>query len=532
MSKIVFVDLATNFYDKHAVYSLSALLTSKGHQVEYIPNSPFKKIIKRLEAIKPELLLYSSFTPDIPKYAELDRLIKERLSVTSLIGGHGPTYDPDQVATTTIDALCMGEGEAALVEYVDNGFSGAKNIVNRLDITPDRCNTSDYYAFMNLDDLPLPKRDIVYERDSVLRNQPSKQFMAGRGCPYRCAYCHNHAFNEKFADSGDVIRYKSVDYLIEEIKWVKDRYPLKTVVFQDDVFILKKSWLMEFCEKFPREIGVGFTCNVKAEITVDEDIVKALKEGNCVGANWSIESGNDFFRNELLKRNMSRSQILRCSEMLNKYQIPNRIGNVIGIPGEKFSNLRETIELNIKAKPTLALANIFVPYPGLELTDYALKNGFVDRKDIKYLPDTFFQRSILKFSPDENLRIQKILFLFPFLVRYPVAYFNESSFKFLLTLPRWLLRLAYEPLYIFKMAKLYKVWTSFGMIASMCRRYFSRSGFSGKNDSNMEQGHTSPKEKNCPYPRGGQHRLTESSLFSICWLQKVTWEVAILAGTF
>ena len=107
-----------------------------------------KKIIKKLDAIKPDLLLYSSFTPDIPKYAALDRLIKEKISVTSLIGGHGPTYDPDHIANTTIDALCMGEGEAALVEFVDNGFSGTKNIVNRLEITPERCNTSDYFAFL------------------------------------------------------------------------------------------------------------------------------------------------------------------------------------------------------------------------------------------------------------------------------------------------------------------------------------------------------------------------------------------------
>ncbi|MDP6477845.1 MAG: radical SAM protein [Nitrospinaceae bacterium] len=480
MAKVVFINLAPNFYDKHAIYSLSSLLAAQNHSVHYIPNIPFKKILNRLEEIRPELVLYSSFTPSLPKYFELDRLVKERLNVKSLIGGNGPTYDPDLVANSTIDALCMGEGEAALIDYVDSDFSGTKNIIERGDITPDRCNTPDYFAFTNLDDLPMPRRHLVYEQDSVLKNQPSKQFMAGRGCPYKCTYCHNHAFNEKFKDSGEVIRYKSVDYLIEEIKEVQHRYPLKTVVFQDDVFILKKSWVMEFCEKFPREIGLGFTCNVKAEITVQEDIVKALKEANCVGASWSIESGNEFLRNEVLKRNTSKSQILRCSENLNKYKIPHRIGNVIGIPGEKFENMRETIELNIEAKPTMALANIFVPYPGLELTDYALKHNFVDQKDCRYPPEDIYQMSVLKFSPEQKLQMHKILFLFPYFVRYPSLYFNETNFKLLLQLPRWFLRFLYEPFYVFNMAKIHRVWASIRMTVALFRRYISTAVFSDK----------------------------------------------------
>ena len=90
----------------------------------------------------------------------------------------------------------------------------------------------------------------MYENDYVLRNMPNKQFLAGRGCPYMCTYCHNNIQNTMFKGCGATIRKKSVDYLLEEIKDVKRRYPLKVVVFQDDTFILKEIGCWNFANAF------------------------------------------------------------------------------------------------------------------------------------------------------------------------------------------------------------------------------------------------------------------------------------------
>ncbi len=476
MTTIAFIDLANNFYDRHAVYSLTAVLTKAGHKVYYVGTMKFKEIMARLEAIKPELLLYSTFTQDIQRYARLDALIKKRMKVTSLIGGHGPTYDPERIVNTGIDAMCIGEGERALTEYVDSGFKGNRNILCSDEFSNVKGAKSGWFAFAALDDLPMPDRSLVYAEDAVLREQPSKQFMAGRGCPYKCTYCHNHAFNEKFKESGPIIRFKSVDYLIAEINEVKRRWPLKTVVFQDDVFILKREWLMEFCERFPREVGLPFTCNIKAEIAVREEIVQALKAGGCIHAAWSIESGNDHLRNDVLKRNMSREQILGAAKNLNKYKIPHRIGNVLGIPGETFANIRETLELNIASRPNLAIGSVFVPYPGLELTEYALKNSYLDADKVGQLPATLYERSVLNFTPEENLRIQKVAYLFPLLVQFPALYRNNRLFeKGLLKLPRRFLRLVYDVFFAVKMAGFFKMSLSTRMRLEIFKRYLAQS---------------------------------------------------------
>ena len=164
-----------------------------------------------------------------------------------------------------------------------------------------------------------------------------------------------------FKSCGATIRKKSVDYLLEEIKDVKRRYPLKVVVFQDDTFILKRDWLLEFCERFPKEIGLPYTCNIRANL-IDEETIKILKKGDCACVYWSIESGNDAIRNNLLKRNMSREQILETGRLLEKYKLSHRCGGIIGLPGEKFEEMLETLEMNIKVKPEFGFASIFVPF--------------------------------------------------------------------------------------------------------------------------------------------------------------------------
>ena len=123
----------------------------------------------------------------------------------------------------------------------------------------------------------------------------------------------------------------------------------------------------EFCERFPKEVGIEYTCQIRANL-IDEEIVSLLKESRCVLVTWSIESGNDHTRNKILKRNMSTDDILNTGRLLAKYKIPSRIGNVIGTPGESFDNILETLELNIESRPQLAMAWTFVPYPGLSLT--------------------------------------------------------------------------------------------------------------------------------------------------------------------
>ena len=465
MCKVTFIDLSRNFYDKHAVYVLATYLKSRGINVSYINEKHFQKALDRIYLLKPDLLLYSAFSIDMPVYIEFDKIVKQSIRIKSIMGGHGPTYDWGIAGRCTIDAFCVGEGEYALAEYILGGFSGGRNILKKGETEPDG-----FFEFIDLDTLPLPERDLVYQEDAVVKSLLSRQFMSGRGCPYKCTYCFNHAFNNMFKACGPIVRKKSVAYLLAEIQAINQKYPFKNVVFQDDTFILDKKWLFEFCEQFPRKIGLSYTCNIRANL-MHEDVAEALKESGCVGINWSIETGNDVYRNEILQRSMSKEKILETGRLLNKYRLPHRIGNIIGLPGEKYEHMLETLQLNIEVQATLSLANIFVPYPGLDLTAYAIENNYLAKEALEHLPKDFFSRSVLNFSAAENRAIQKLLYLFPILARHPVLFHRKRLYHILTTLPRWLLYLLYVPYYVYKLGVLYNVDRSLKVRLLMIARY-------------------------------------------------------------
>lgn len=452
--KVAFVDFSANFHDKHSIYCLSAYLKKNGIESSYINSRSFSKTISMIRKTDVDLLLYSAFSVDVPEFVKFDSIAKDSLRIKSIIGGAGPTFEQSFFNSCTIDALCLGEGELAIANFIKNGFSASKNIITEKGSMP-----QEYFRFLDLDSVPFPDRDLVYNSDSLLKNMPNKQFLAGRGCPYMCTYCHNNIQNKMFKNCGPTVRKKSVSYLIDEIKDVKHRYPLKLVVFQDDTFILRKKWLFEFCERFPREVGLPYTCNIRADL-VNEEIVRVLKESNCVCAYWSIESGNDFFRNELLKRKMSKEQILETGRLLNKYKIPHRCGGMIGLPGEKFEEMLQTLELNIESRPAFGFASIFIPYAGLELTDYALKHNYLSEEALNELPKNTHLRSALNSGPDENLKIQKLTYLYPVFVSFPKLFYNRKIYKMLFSLPRFLLYILFNIFSGYKLSRLYKVQTS------------------------------------------------------------------------
>jgi hypothetical protein len=135
--------------------------------------------------------------------------------------------------------------------------------------------------------------------------------------------------------------------------------------------------------------------------------------------------------------------------------LPHRIGNVIGIPGESFEQMLQTVRLNSRVKPVLALGSIFAPYPGLNLTDQAVALGLHTVKE-GHWPQNYL-RCDFALPAAERRRIEQLTCLFPLLVQYPWAMENPAWRKLLFALPLWLLRPLWVYVYSSRLAKLYKV---------------------------------------------------------------------------
>lgn len=471
IKKAVFVDLWESFYDRHPIYAIAAVLKKHGVEVVFcFSKNPVRALAETLKS-DADLVLYSSFSVHVPLFIEFDKQLKlHQPGAFSIIGGPGVSdkASHSMLHMSSINAVCIGEGDIPIDEFIQSSGECRANLI----LAENLMKPYAFNKYAVLDELPFPDRDPVYIRDSLRAVMPSKQFMGSRGCPYKCTYCHNHLEHELFKGCGTHVRLKSVDYFIEEIKQVKKKYPFKTAVFQDDVFFVNKKWGFEFCEKFPKEVGIPFTCNVRSNL-MNEDVVRALKEGGCEVVAWAIESGDQEVRN-LLSRHMSDENIVRAGELFNKYKIRHRINNVIGIPGESYEQMLKTLDLNIKSKPYFSSAHIFIPFDGLKLTEYAIENNYMSSDGMKKLPDTFTDESVLNFSPEDKKKIKKLMLVFPIFSRFPKLYFNKTLKKLILNhFPIWILSILYEPIQLFYWSQMYRVKPSFITRLRIIRRYFS-----------------------------------------------------------
>lgn len=456
--KIAFVDFQSSFYDRHWAYALIPIILDHGAGISW-----FNLVKPQIVAsYAPDLVLYNTYQNNIHKAISFDSKLKALHRCKSMAGGPGVTFDQKAHFGTTIDAVCIGEGEIALNDYLSSGMKEGRNILLKEGSFPTLA------PLIDLDKQPFPNREIVYKTDNVLRLSAFKSFISGRGCPYNCSYCFNHAYNKIFKECGNIVRKKSVDYMIEELLIIKRNHPLQLVSFQDDTFIIDKKWVFEFCKNYRNTIGIPFVCNIRPNL-VTEEVVAALKEGGCSVISWSIESGNERIRNEVLCRNVSEEQIEKTIALMRKYKITHRTASVIGVPTETKKEVDETIEANIRASSAFSLANIFTPYPGLQLTKLAEEKGLLMHD--KPLPKTFYEKSVLEFDAKYKKYLQKTSYLTTLFAWFHWTYRVKFVRSILYSIPAVLLHAWYEVTYLIACKRIYRIRTSPRLTIIMGLRY-------------------------------------------------------------
>lgn len=448
--RILFVEKQID-YEPLGLLCLASVLRQAGHEVRLavaVEEDP----VATAREWQPGVVGYSVYTGSQTYYRDLNLRIKEALpNVVSVFGGPHPTYFPEFVEEPGVDAVCLGEGERAILDLVEVLAAGEpptgiedwwfkRN--GHIERNPVRPLEND------LDRLPLPDRDLLFEKDEFTRQSGIKHFITSRGCPYDCTYCFNHALAEIYRGKGQRLRQMSVDRVIEEVKGVQERYPLQFVVFLDDLFIIYVDWLRELADKFPRQVALPFFCNVRANLVTPEKIA-LLKQAGCASVGMGLETGNAALRNQILKRNLSDEQLVEASRLIREAGIQLLTTNMVGLPGGTLENDFETLALNHACQPAYANAFLYQPYPRTELGEHARENGYVEGS-VDDIDPSAWERSVLRFStPEEKRQIENFTKLFALTVEWP----------WLTRLVRQLIKLPPNPL--FRLA--YKLWKGYAI---------------------------------------------------------------------
>jgi len=402
---------------------LSRSIKDAGHQAQalFLPDTEW---IQKIKDYAPDVVCFSVTTGMHLYFLDIAKRVRTELpDVFILFGGPHPTFSPEVIELNEhVDAICRGEGEIATVELLDKLAAGedhqfVQNMWFRDRETGEIQKNSQRPPIQDLDSLGFPDRSIVYDAGSIYRDSDRKVFVTQRGCPMNCSFCFHHALKKKVVGTTNAkyVRKRSVDHVIAEIKHVRDQYNLKFVHFLDDIFNLSGKWLDEFCEKYPKEVGLPFDVILMANMTREHHIEK-LKKAGCVYARIAFESANDYIRNAVFRKNTTLQQLEDSARWIKQHGI--RLGslNMLGGPGASLDDELETVELNIRCKVDHPLVSIMQPYPMFDIEEMTEDMGYAVAAYDDF-PVKFNRTSSIEF---ENKRqIENLHKLFPIVIRNP-----------------------------------------------------------------------------------------------------------------
>jgi radical SAM superfamily enzyme YgiQ (UPF0313 family) len=395
---------------------LSAVLKQDGHKTT-IAGVNYNEVEKTFQEFKPDIVAYTTFSGGHIEYLDWNRRLKQNFKFYSMFGGPHTTFSPEMVEEDGVDAICRGEGFAAMPEFV-----------NKLEKGEDITNVKNFWVkvdgkiFKNeqrplikdLDILPPPDRNL-YTRYKDYCLARTATVMTSQGCPFNCSYCHNHQLHKMRVKGDPIFRQRSVDHVIEELKQLKRDYPkIEYLIFRDEILTVRPKWIKEFSEKYPKEIGIPFYCLMRPEI-IKEEVIDDLIKAGLYYIGIGIESGNDYIRNTVLNRKMTKEQIIKGIKILRDKNVKFSMYNIIGAPHETMETAMETWELTVKCKPTFCDAFLLTPYPKTEIYDYSVANGFFD-PNIKY-PETYHERIILNLK--DRPQLENFMHLLGVAVEFP-----------------------------------------------------------------------------------------------------------------
>jgi len=389
--KILFAASIPFAIEPLGLMTLIAICKKADHEVQ-LAFLRKEEITKRVERFAPDVVAYSTSTADIRLFEEADKRLRDYLAREErnsqdrkrppfrIMGGPHPTYTPAVIDALKLDAICQGDGDHALPELLRRLDAGQDlHGIPNIGLTADGAETKELVA--DLDDIPFADRDTYYQMVPYCRISGMRSIVTGRGCPYSCSYCFNHAFKELFEGCGRILRRRSVENVLEEIEYVRRYYPpLKLIRFSDDTFTHRvDAWLEEFCEKYPARIGAPFYCLMRPN-TLTEDTAKLLAQAGCRAIGMSIESGSERLRGEVLHRPISDETIIHSFEVARKYKLRTYVSTMVAIPGSTLEDDFHSLEFSRSIQPSAAIFPICTPYRGTQLWKMAVDKGYLDKE--------------------------------------------------------------------------------------------------------------------------------------------------------
>ncbi len=405
---------------------LSSILKGHGYQTNILHISdmlgvPFviDELLIEIKKNAPDIIALSTGESH---YEDMEKLCKKIKSINPqmkiIIGGIHVTLNAESVFTkeSIFDYAIRGEGEEAIVELVDSiaqgneqtdirnvWFKGDNEIIKN-PMRPLKQNFK--LPFMDLENWD-------FEKITTLRRGWVNVSM-NRGCPYRCTFCHNlsevRILKQDLGAKGSsntelhYLRLRDIDNMIEELCWIRDKYPfVKAFSFIDDTFTFDQEYMKRFFVKYKDKVHLPFVCLTTIN-DVDDELLQLMKEANCDLIRFGIESTSERICKNIIRRKFSQNRMISVFEKCHAIGLRTFSYNIVAHPSETRDEMKSTMKWNARLKPSGIRVSLGYPYKGTDYYEVARQMDLIDETLSFHNYSTY---SKFKFSSDDKCWIDK-----------------------------------------------------------------------------------------------------------------------------
>lgn len=374
------------------VYNADFCSTSEPMSINYLTGKGFENFLKSVNDIncdiwnevkniiknyQPTVIGITSMTQNFKCAYNIAKIAKKiAKDICIIMGGPHTTLLKTEVLDNyqDIDICVIGEGEKTIVDLLNvieqkAKFDNIKGIIYRenekIHVTERR------ELITNIDILPFPYKYApeVLKDFEQYPTQAFQHIFTIRGCPYNCIFCGSRYL------WGRTPRYRSIDNIMSEIQLLVNS-GLNSIIFEDDTFGIKESFILEICENIKKHYPeIEWACEMHVN-NVNEKIISAMKSSGCRGIIIGIESGNNIILDKIRKKTTIEA-CYKAAKIIKKYKIYLSGFFMVGFPWETEKTLKDTMKAIKKIKCFHSGYSIFTPYKGTEAFDICRSMGLI-----------------------------------------------------------------------------------------------------------------------------------------------------------
>ena len=348
----------------------------------------WKGMEKRIESFNPDIVASSALatcnTYVVARTLETAKRVNP--NILTVAGGQHFTATAQESLETypEIDVIVRGEGEQTFTELVKkankkSSFPQIKGISFRQN--EKILHTPSRHLIENLDELPYPGyhfvKDIVHKYHFAAmtgHNAPYALIEGSRGCPHNCTFC------SQWIHWQGIWRIKTSQRIADEFEFCYQNYGSRFIWLTDDNFGFGKradELADGIIQRGIEEDLMWFTQARCDDVVRNSDVLPKLRKSGLRWVLLGVENSKESTL-ETFRKNITAKDAKDAVKLLKENDIFAHAMFIIGERKDTAKSIADLREFANELDPDFVIFAILTPFPGTELYDEAIKNGWIE----------------------------------------------------------------------------------------------------------------------------------------------------------